>query len=315
MVPPDLRSEPRVHHRHLLATLLAGGALLAVRTIQAEDAGLGLTSRTAVEYNAVFTGGDDADEPASPDTRIATDTRLFYDAALAGKATWRAGVRLLGYAYSALDELDEIRIAPELTVRVPLDEGDRLDLGLSATYRQRGASFVSLAWNGRATWNRRIDARWSWRATIEAGWTDFDEAYDPDLDQTRLAANAVAVWRPFADHSFVSAQLGYARVEAELGRLSYDRYTLDLRGRWAITGDDTLDARAAWNGRVYAGDYSADYPFAREDDRWDLSLSYTRTVAPGVGLFAEAGYTVNRSNVDIESYDGPSFSAGITLSF
>lgn len=304
-----------MHHRHLPSIMLAAGALLGTGAVHAEDAGFGLTSRTFIEYNEVFTGGDDVDQPASPDTRIGTDTRVFYEGDLPGEATWRAGLRFLGYDYLELDELDELRIAPEISLQIPLDAGDRLDLALATTYRQRGPTFVSLAWNGRATWNHRFDASWSLRGTIEAGWTDFDEAYDPNLDQTLLAASGTAIWRPFADQSFVSAELGYTRVEAELGRLSYDRYTFDVRGRWAVTEADTIDVMAAWNGRVYSGDYGTDYPFAREDDRLGLSLSYTRTVAPGVGLLVEAGYTVNDSNVDPEAYDGPNISAGITLSF
>jgi hypothetical protein len=307
-----------MRHRNLPSIALAiaaTGPLLAAPTADAQDAGFGVTSRSFIEYNEVFTGGDDIEEPAAPDWRIGTDTRGFYEGTAFGDATWRAGLRFRGYDYLELNELDEFRIGPEVELRLPVTEADRLDIGLDLTYRQRGADPVSLGGTGSLAWTHRIDPKLSVRGTLEAGYTDYDESYNPNLDQFVATGKAAVIWRPLEDRSTVTAEVAYGTLDAELDRVSYDRYGIALRGRWVATEVDTVDAAASYTGRSYRGDYSAEEPFAREDDRWDVSVSYTRTVAPGVGLFVEPGYVVNDSNIAEESYDGANVSAGVNLSF
>lgn len=304
-----------MRHRRLPAIALAITATGPFLAAEAQDEGFGLTSRSFIEYNEVFTGGDDIDAPAAPDTRIGTDTRVFYEGTAFGDATWRAGLRLRAYDYFELHELDEFRIGPEVRLSLPVTDADRLDVDLDLTYRQRGPDPVSLGGTGSLAWTHRIDPTLSVRGTVEAGWTDYDESYNADLDQFVASGRAAVIWRPLADRSTVTAEVQVGRTDAEIDRLSYDRYGIALRGRWVATDVDTVDALAAYTGRTYWADYSAEEPFARQDDRWEASVSYTRTVAPGVGVFIEPGYVVNDSNIAAESYDGANVSAGINLSF
>jgi hypothetical protein len=103
--------------------------------------------------------------------------------------------------------------------------------------------------------------------------------------------------------------------DAEANRFDYNEIGARLqvryepRDKWRITG--RLKAYA----RDYKGSFSTDFYFARSDRRLAVEVDVRYQIDDNAHVFGAFGWEVNRSNIAIRDFSGPTFRLGVSVTF
>lgn len=231
-----------------------------------------------------------------------------------------------------------LRLEGQLRARTYFDEDDLDSLLLTgrAQYWKRFAddhfqfriygAYSHLTRDGDSRWDRaESEAQLRWRhggerrsetvARLRVTHYDFEEAFVPGLDQTRVRLGLEQFFRPDPDVNELRLSVFYEEGDADNDRNSFEEMRVSAQYSHAVREDLTVSFEADYRDRDYEAPFSTTFPYARADERFMAEARVERQVSERITAFAGAGYLENSSNVAVRDYGGATFRVGLRADF
>jgi len=167
--------------------------------------------------------------------------------------------------------------------------------------------------SGNLSWEMRLAPEWSMSSHVEARSTD--NQLNDDLDALQLAIKAGPSYGK--DNIAAQFEVVLSSDTENDSLLAKDTYGLNLSTQYALSNSSAY-ALLAWRQFEYQNKDAADLLSEgkqRSETLLQLVAGYRYQLMPMLGLFGQASYMDNQSNIDIYQYDRLLLEGGVTLSF
>ena len=228
-----------------------------------------------------------------------------------------------GVAYGSKVEGNDANLALSGAYRRPVSSTFTLDLTGSGYRFRRDETANGLPvfdfnlYRGEARLGWVAGPRWLWTTGILQDWIRFPGRFaDGDstvVEEQRQFNFTVAALRRFGENGYLAGWLIYRWTTSNARLSEYDGPVLSLRGRASLPHEVSLTGYAAVSQRGYRNFLSADSLGLRRDSTWQLGLRAERPVLSRVGVFLEASYLHQKSNIEVFAYNQARVAVGVSV--